>query len=196
MRISYIYIPSPSLTFPKSFPTSLCPKSLVSSLWNRQKTTHTHTRIWFVLVNYSSACHLPWCVIDMRNASPLKKTWFHSPSRYQLQVASWVRGGKSCLFPFLPAGILAGLSLYLSCTCCHSLCKFICSSILSCLDFTLSLESFITSRVYNQSISSTWTPEPWGKVCDIEISFAHQSLSFSTYCPVVKISFSPHLADS
>lgn len=122
---------------------------------------------------------MPWCVIDMRNASPLKKTWFHSPSRYQLQVASWVRGGKSCLFPFLPAGILAGLSLYLSCTCCHSLCKFICSSILSCLDYTLSLESFITSKVYNHSISSTWIPEPWGKLCDIEISFVAENLKVS-----------------
>lgn len=57
-------------------------------------------------------------------------------------------------FPFTVLGFSSGLNMCRSILCCHSLCKFICASVLSCLEVTVSLYLSTTSSSYNISAYS------------------------------------------
>lgn len=132
-----------------SFPTSLPIQFDVLVLFLKDKThTHTHMQtengIWLVLANYSSAWGLPCSVIDTP-CQLIAENWLPSLNKYQLQTASLVLGGNLFLLPFVPAGVLTVVSPCMSCIHCHSLCEFVCSFVLSCPDYNISMNSSITA---------------------------------------------------
>lgn len=68
--------------------------------------------ILFVLANRAGAWGLPWSVVDISSVTPLEQTDFHNPTRYQLQITSWVELGLCVHFPFS----ILGCGLVWTCT--------------------------------------------------------------------------------
>lgn len=87
--------------------------------------------VYFVWATYSWAWSLSWNVIDMPCDITLEKTAIFS---FPLQIVSWLGGGTLCPLFCLSAGLWSGLSLCRTYVCCHSLCGFICLSVLFCME--------------------------------------------------------------
>lgn len=111
--------------------------------------------------------------------------FFSFPSRYHLQIASWLWVGLHfCFgFPVLGFAICRGL------VCATVISEFTCASVLLCLQDTASLASFATSGVYNLSTcSSAQIPESWGRVGlmkPFHLVLNFQSLSLFVCCAIV-----------
>lgn len=120
----------------------------------RKKTQTTTTNVEFNCVGrLLLSTGLSQSVIGMLRDTPPEKT-----------DSLFSQGGiPHPTFPF-QCSILSGfLNLCMSCACCHSLCEFLCISVLLCLEDTTSLKSSTTSGSQNLSFfSSTQISEPWG----------------------------------
>lgn len=90
------------------------------------------------------------------------------------------KGWGQCPLHSLIAGTPSGLNLCRPRAHCHSLCEFIYASVLLCLEGTVSVKSFITSKSYDLSVSSsTQIFEPWGEGFDEGIPFRTQCFRIS-----------------
>lgn len=134
-------------------PPSISLSVLKSKSKNPPTTPNTSTRKWTEKLG-SLLCvgqlHLIWglpqSVVEISRHIPLEKTDFLR--RYQLRIASLLGTGL-CAVSLLSAGLLSCLNLY-----CHSLCEFVCVSVLLCLEDTISFEVFpLLSECYMPALS-------------------------------------------
>ena len=96
---------------------------------------------------------------DLSGSSPLRKTDFLSPSRYQLQITPWVGTGTLCLFRLPCAGRVSRIGAGLAHTAIVSSIHICVSPV--CLGDTVSVDSSTTSGSYSLSVpSSLMSPEP------------------------------------
>lgn len=111
------------------------------------------------------ACLTLWIIYPVEHLV-FQETDISFVSICYLQIVSqlWVGGTLCRVFPFI-ARTLLGCNLCTSCVCCHILCEFICTSILLCLLYTVSLLSYITSGSYNL-FSHYGVYDPWQKTLD------------------------------
>lgn len=124
-------------------------------IWNKGKQSKTKQKLQgvnFVLTNYSWACDLPWSVVAMPSDTPWgkkKKNWLSIHQQVSIANSFLVRCETLYLHPPLSVETTSGLNLRRSYSCCHSLCRFICISVLFCMEDTISLESSISSGSYS-----------------------------------------------
>jgi hypothetical protein len=111
-------------------------KLKLSTMWFFKNKIYKNTIEFIVLAKYSLARGLSWSVVNILSEIPLKKTNFS----FVIADSFLARGGGLYQLSPLRAGTLSGLNLYRPCTP-KSLCRFICASILLCLEDTSSLES-------------------------------------------------------
>lgn len=90
-------------------------------------------------------------VVDGPSEPSMEKIDFPLPRRYQLQIASWLGVGLCVYFFFSVLGLCLVCMLY---ACHHSLCEFMCGSILLYLEDQVSSEVFTTSDSDNICASS------------------------------------------
>lgn len=118
-------------------------------------------------------------VVEIPSVTPLKNTDSSPSGSCYTWRATWLVGRLHAYLPLLPPGILSGLSLFRSCACSHSLCKWG----LWCLEKTVSLQQLTTSG--SHSLSFLHRSEPYGKGCDKDVPFRAEGFKGSHCLRVV-----------